>query len=169
MNTDALSDSAWIIFRIVNTVILFALPFLLLLIANVVFVIELNKRVKNKPTKSAASEKESGNSSSTAASVIQAKRKREADKERNRRDYTKMLISVTFSYLIISVALTSCSTLAIRFRKLNQIDRSHFFIILKDLLQIINSSSNFVFFCLSGNAYRRAFKRAIKNKMKNAT
>ena len=155
LNTDALSDSFFFVFRVFNTIYLFVIPFLVLLSSNVLFAIKLNKRVRNRPPNQNA-DPETGK-----FSITESRNKKDAVKQRNRRDYTKMLVSVTCSYLIISSAISFSALMAAKIRESNRNNLSGFLLSVKDLLQILNSSTSFIFFCLSGKTYRGAFKRAI--------
>ena len=162
----AMGDLTWRLFRILNTGILFVLPFVILLLSNIVFIIELRKRAQIKSSSKSTDQGKIGSQTTVVDKVWKAKQKREADKERNRHDYTKMLVSITCSYLVIASAINGVIFLAFNAREGNEVERSHFLLNVKDLLQIINSSTNFLFFCVSGKEYRKAFKRAIHSMSK---
>ena len=85
---------------------------------------------------------------------------RQQRKEDTARQYTIMLMTLALSFLaclLVSITLTAYS--------LMYAQHARTFYALAETCIIVNNSMNFVFYCISGEAFRNAFKKAIKKKL----
>ncbi len=123
-------------------------PIVLLLVSNFVFVFSLMRK---------------------RSSAVQSRRDttQSQTKSKNERSYVLMLLVLTCSYLLLS-----CSNAALQMILIGRADgltsaQTSFFEVALEIPVIFNNSLNFVFYFISGQMFRKAFKKALGNLFGN--
>ena len=84
---------------------------------------------------------------------------RQQRKEDMARQYTIMLMTLALSFLVCLILSVSLTFISLAFPQY-----AFVFYALAEICIIVNNSMNFVFYCISGEAFRKAFKKAIMKK-----
>ena len=143
-----------------------AVPTVVLVICNVVFGRALNQREKRlnaHPQKNQLDVptdvmNEGQKVSQTSQDSTSSKDNRERVKQQNRRNYITMLMFLSLAYIICSCGTT---TFVMIFWFSENEAKVSFFKTAAEIWTILNNSTNFIFYCMSGSAYRTAFRNGI--------
>ena len=154
-----LPAAAETIFHVVNVLTVFGVAVVSLTSANVIFVVQLKMRSnrKRRGVELQLAQVSSDNQ------ILKAKLERQKEEEINRRTYTKSIMLLTISFLVIAVLTAICGFRALNAGRKNRFSEKEFLFALINFLRILNGSLNFHFYCISGNIYRKAFMKAITN------
>ena len=147
---------------IVNIVIFHGIPVTSLIVCNIIFAHALTKREQT-----TVSRRADKNSSGTAANVSANQvTTRQHQKQQNRRNYIIMLMCLTLAYLACSAGLVVFFAMILLSDTLAYVMLFQAF---AEIWLIIRYSASFIFYCMSGRAYRLAFVSAIKTKRGSKT
>ena len=130
-------------------------PSLVLIVCNIIFIRELRTR----------EEKKDNNGANDAGKFICAQKKEQIiQKKKNMQEYIKIVMVASISYLVCTVCVTVITTLASRTDPGTELR-----LLLRSIgvtFGLINTSANFLFYLMSGKAYRVSFLKAISAKFR---
>ena len=89
-----------------------------------------------------------------------AKQQRRLQKQRNSRSYIKMIFISTISYIFCTI----CASILIIWGMNQNEEKFDLSVAFAYDFVFFNSSFTFLFYCMSGSAYREAFRKAVKIK-----
>ena len=124
--------------------------------ANIIFVQSLLKRTNAANAASKAKPNNETGQQSTSTAVDEKARR----KERNNRNYIIMLILLTVSCSAASITIGTLNMVSKDKKAKGEMDLSKVLKAIIEIPKVFNNSLNFVFYCISGEMFRKAFVRA---------
>ena len=142
------SLNAAFVMAFVNTAVFFFIPIVVLVVSDLIFVRGLAERTSKSLSSGAR-----GAPTKDAATL-----ERERQKESRAREYTIFLICLTISYLVCYLGVGIFSSMAGWGAAYGDLLR-----VISKLFVIVNNSKNFIFYYMSGDAFRSAFKQVLRS------